>query len=85
MSIPFPNYPPNIGVVSKTGGFDRTCLVVEIFTIGVVDTLRLSQLEDAIGVAVSKFVEVEKHDIIRQSRFTKPLCKALCLGVSDAG
>ena len=76
---PYPPFPPNTGVVLINGGYDRTCLVLEIYTTGHVDQARLAQIEDTITMALDKFKEIEKLDVVRPTRFTAPLSKALHL------
>ena len=60
MTAPYPNFPPTYTIVRKNGGYDRDCLVIELSTLGPMDSKRLAQVEDAIGVAIANFQEVER-------------------------
>ncbi len=78
-NTPYPGYSPNYRQVPKIGGFDRTCYVLELRTLGEMDPIRRAMLEDAIGVAVAKFQEVESFDIVRSDRFDTDLRHAMRL------
>jgi hypothetical protein len=74
---PYPNFAPNVGVLDSTGGFKRYCYVLEILSIGDLPPARRAQLEDALGIVLEQFVDVEKHDLVRSERFVTDLRKAL--------
>jgi len=76
---PYPNYPPSYEKVTKTGTFNRTCYVLELLTIEPLDPTRQAQLEDAISATVQRFVDVEKHDLVRPTRFDTQVRSALRL------
>ena len=78
-NAPYPGYPPSYMKVEEMGGYRRNCYVLELFTIGELDPARRAQMEDAIQMAITKFSEVEKHDIIRSQRFDTALRKAMRL------
>lgn len=79
MSAPYPDIPPNYQTVRKLGTYDRDCLVIELCTLGQLPPGRLAALEDAIGVAIAKFQDVEKHRIVRSDNFNLELSRALRL------
>jgi hypothetical protein len=76
-SPPYPNIPPNYQTVDETGGFRRSCYVLELLVIGEFDPIRRAALEDAIGVIIERFSEIEKHDLVRSDRFTTDLRRLL--------
>jgi len=79
MPAPYPSYPPNLSVVSKTGGFYRTCVVLDLYTIEPITPAQLSQIEDQIGLTVSKMKTIHSSDVVGPNRFTTQLLNALRL------
>jgi hypothetical protein len=65
--------------VTTVGGFSRTCLVVDIYTIDPMTPIQLAQLEDQIGLVVAKFQAIEQADVVGPTRFITPLKNALRL------
>ena len=76
MSV-YPAMSPSYGSVDQTGGFHRYCYVLELLTPNKLEPAVAARLEDAIDMAVSKFQEIEKHDFVRDNRFTNELRRAL--------
>ena len=75
--LPYPNYPTSYTKIEKVGGYDRTCYVLELFTLGAMDPIRRANMEDAIQMTINRFKEVEKHEIIKSDRFDHVLRKAM--------
>lgn len=76
MSV-YPTISPSYGSVDQTGGFHRYCYVLELLTLDKLEPAAAARLEDAIDMVVSKFQEIEKHDLVRGNRFTNELRRAL--------
>lgn len=76
MSV-YPAMSPSYGSVDQTGGFHRYCYVLELLMPDKLEPAVAARLEDAIDMVVSKFQEIEKHDFVRDNRFTNELRRAL--------
>jgi hypothetical protein len=75
---PYPPYQPNT-TVDVIGGFRRTCLVIDLCTVEPLTSAEVAQIEDQLGLVLTKMNIVYRSDIVNQSRFTKPLRTALQL------
>ena len=76
---PYPNCPPYMTEVTKSGGFHREVLVLELRTLGRMDPARLAQLVDAVSMDIVKFQDVESFDVVGSDRFDPPLRRAMRL------
>lgn len=70
-------------VVTKVGGFDRTCLVIDLCTHKPLTLIEIAQIEDKLSMVLStdilKHNNIAKVDIIGPNRFNLPLRNALRL------
>ena len=78
-ATPYPPFSPHLKTVEIVGDYNRTCLVLELCTLRPLGTVKLAQIEDAIAMTLSKFVEIGKADVVHAHRFTAPLSTALHL------
>lgn len=80
MGAQYPEYPPNYEVVRKVGGMHRICLIIELLTDELLPA-RVPQIVDTLCMALGKFPDIRRADIIGEQRFTTPLLRALRLPV----
>jgi RIO-like serine/threonine protein kinase len=78
-NAPYPPYAPVLKKVPIVGGFDRTCVVIELCTNGPLSPARIAQIEDQIELVLDKFNDIYKSDVIGPHRFTTQLKTALQL------
>lgn len=78
-NAPYPSYAPILKKVPTVGGFDRTCIIIELCTSGPLSAVRIAQIEDQIGLTLSKFNDIYKSDVVGPHRFTTQLKAALRL------
>lgn len=76
---PYPNFPPNYTKVEKYGGYDREVVLLELRTLGKLSPERLAQIEDAVSMAISKFQDVESHEVVRSDNCNLELRRVLRL------
>jgi hypothetical protein len=69
-----------VPVVDEIGGFNRTCLVIDLCTLERLTPVQLAQIEDQVGLVLAKTKEIYKADVVRADRFIQPLKTALRLG-----
>lgn len=68
-----------MSVVTKVGGFDRTCLVVDLYTAEPLTSAQIALIEDQIGLVLSKMQIIYRSDVVGPNRFITPLKAALRL------
>lgn len=76
---PYPGYPPACRTVNKTGGYDRTCLVVEILSDGGLGAAQLAHIQEQIEALLSRMLPatVEKTQVVLPDRFDPILKEGL--------
>lgn len=83
MSKPYPGYPPSYNSVQQTGGFARTCVVIEFLTLGQLSSSELAIIQEQLEATVSKLrsnlVNVERTDVVLPDRFDPVLREGLRL------
>ena len=68
---PYPGYNPTFQVVDKTGGFNRTCLVVELLSDGQLDNAQLAYIQEQLEAVLNRVLPsvMQKTQIITPDRF----------------
>ena len=83
MSNPYPGYPPNYTTVDHTGGFARTCFVLEFLSLGHLEPTQRAMVEEQMSALAEKLangmVTVERVDFITPDRFDRKLSDGLRL------
>lgn len=83
MKKPYPGYPPNYTKVDETGGFTRTCFVLEFLSLGHLSKAQQAMIEEQISAVAEKLakgiVTVEKADFVTPDRFDQKLSEGLRL------
>jgi len=81
--LPYPGFPPNYRSVQQTGGYARTCMVVELLSHGVLSSTELAVIQDQLEAALSRLQKgmpnIEKTDVVLQHRFDPALREGLRL------
>jgi len=77
MTAPYPGYPPNYKIIDVLGGMNRTCLVIEILSLGPMDEIQLAlvrdQLEGTLDRLRRSMPAMEKFKAVLPSQFDKQL------------
>ncbi len=78
---PYPGYPPSYRRVDKTGGFTRTCLVLEILSLGGLTDAELTHVTEQLEAAMARILPavIEKSQVVTQDRFDRLLLDGLRL------
>jgi hypothetical protein len=84
MKKPYPGYPPNYKVVDDTGGYKRTCLVIEFLSLGGLDNTQLALVQEQLEATVERLKgqlrsSVEGAQVITPDRFDPVLKSGLRL------
>ncbi len=68
---PYPGYCPSYRRVDQTGGFDRTCLVIDILSDGRLNSTQLAYIQEQLEMTLEKLLPsvIEKSQIITPDRF----------------
>lgn len=76
---PYPGYTPSFRVVDKTGGYDRTCLVVEIMSDGRLNAAQLAHIQEQLEATLARVLPavVEKSQVVTPDRFDSMLREGL--------
>lgn len=81
MKKPYPGYPPNYGEVGETGGYTRTCFVLEFLSLGQLDSAQVAMIEEQMTALAERLHNnisiVEKVDFVSPDRFDRSLCEGL--------
>lgn len=78
---PYPPYPPSYQKVHHTGGYSRTCLVVELLALEDLDGAQLAYIQEQLEATLSRLLPavLEKSQVVTPDRFDRPLCDGLRL------
>lgn len=80
---PYPGFPPNYREVEDTGGYRRTCFVVEFMSLGPLEPAQIAMIDEQMAALVDKLrqgiVTVEKAQFVTPDRFDRVLCDGLRL------
>jgi hypothetical protein len=83
MSRPYPEYPPQYRQVTKVGDYDRTCMVLEILSLGELSQAQLAQIREQVELSIRKIPGVgsvvEGLQMVGPERFDPQLATALRL------
>jgi hypothetical protein len=84
MGLPYPGFPPSYKVVDETGGYKRTCLVIEFLSIGALDKVQMALIQERLeacvaGIHRSLVSTVEKAQVVTPDRFDPIVCEGLRL------
>ena len=71
MNAPYPGYPPSYCIVNNTGGYDRTCLVVELLSLGVLTDHQLTHIKEQLEATLNRLLPaiVDKSQVVTPNRF----------------
>ena len=79
----YPSIPPNFGVVKVSGGFTRSCFVVELLSIGDFTPVQKAWFKERLEAALKglqlQLPIVEKFIVSSDDQFNRPLTDALHL------
>lgn len=81
MLAPYPGYTPAIKVVEKTGGYTRTCMVVELLSLDSLTAAQLTHIKEQLEAALGRILPsyLEKVRVILPEQFDSPLREGLRL------
>ena len=83
MGLPYPGYPPNYTQLHIVGGYVRSCFVIELLTLGELSDVELALVKEHMEAAVEslqkRLVNIERTDVVDQSRFDRQLRSGLRL------
>ncbi len=67
----YPGMAPSYKSVHKTGGYSRTCLVVEMLSLGNLDATQLAYVQEQLEAALARILPavVEKSQVVTPDRF----------------
>jgi hypothetical protein len=66
-------------VVAKNGGFDRTCIIIDLCTKEPMTPVQITQIEDQMELVLERNKTIYKFDVVGPHRFITPLKMALRL------
>jgi hypothetical protein len=71
---PYPGYPPNYRVVDETGGYYRTCLVIELLSIGSLSNTEMALVQERLEATVEQLkrdlrATIEASQLVTPDRF----------------
>lgn len=77
----YPDYPTQHKKVTETGGYHRTCLVVELLSLQKASDVELSLIQERLEAYLSSLLRnvanLEKSQVVLPNRFTEILQSAL--------
>ncbi len=80
---PYPEYSPNFRVVSTTGGYQRTCLVIELLTLAPLTGVELALVQEQLEATLDKIrrqlATLEISKVISTDQFDRLLLEGLRL------
>lgn len=84
MGKPYPGFPPSYKVVDETGGYRRTCLVIEFLSLGSLDNTQMALVRERLeacveGISKSLLATVEGAKVVTPDQFDPVLCDGLRL------
>lgn len=87
MKKPYPGFSPNYREVENTGGYTRTCFVLEFMSLGPLEPAEMAMIDEQMGALADKLrqnmMAVEKVDFVTPDRFDRILHDGLRLPVKD--
>lgn len=80
---PYPGYPPNYTVVDETAGYKRTCIIIELLSLGSLEPTVLAMVQEQLE-ALSERLQlqistIETTEVVLPDRFDPILKKGLRL------
>jgi hypothetical protein len=71
---PYPGFPPSYKIVDETGGYRRTCLVIEFLSLGTLDNTQMALIQERLEACVdiiqrSLMATVERAQVVTPDRF----------------
>lgn len=80
---PYPGFPPNYRDVEDTGGYRRTCFVLEFMSLGPLEPAEMAMINEQMEALADKLrqnmVAIEKADFVTPDRFDRILRDGLRL------
>lgn len=80
---PYPGYSPSYHKVDETGGYSRTCLVVELLSLGSLDAVQMALVQEQLEATVERLrrqlAVVEVSQVVTPDRFDRVLREGLRL------
>ncbi len=78
---PYPGYAPSYRNVKKTGGYTRTCLVIELLSLGDLDNVQMAFIQEQLEATVEKMrqkvMTLESTQVVTPDRFDPLLQEGL--------
>ena len=73
MGNPYPGYPPSFKVISKVGDYSRTCLVIELLSLGEIDNTQLAYIKERLEATIHnlRLGNIEKFEIALPDQFDR--------------
>jgi len=73
MGNPYPGYPPSFKVISKVGDYSRTCLVIELLSLGEIDNTQLAYIKERLEATIHnlRLSNIEKFEIALPDQFDR--------------
>jgi hypothetical protein len=79
--LPYPGFPPSYKKVNMTGGSNRTCIIIDILSIGRLTDIELAKLQESLEFTLANFKDVCKHvegiDVVLPDRFDSKVMEGL--------
>lgn len=83
MEKPYPGFPPNYRSVQQTGGYSRTCVIIELLSLEQLSGSELAMVQEQLEATVARLqrglANVEKTDVVLPDRFDPILREGLRL------
>lgn len=80
---PYPGFPPNFTSVDETGGFTRTCFVLEFMSLGQLEPAQIALIEEQVSALAERLAKgmsvVEGVQFVTPDRFDRKLSDGLRL------
>lgn len=84
---PYPGFPPNYTGVDETGGFTRTCFVLEFLSLGSLEPAQQAMIEEQVSALAAKLANgltnVERAEFVTPDRFDRKLSDGLRLSPNE--
>ncbi len=79
----YPGYPPSYKLVEKTGGYYRTCIVIDLLSLSKLHSSELAVIQEQLEAVMSRLCKtmpnIERSDVVLQNRFDRNLRDGLRL------
>lgn len=83
MKKPYPGFPPSYRAVQQTGGYSRTCVVIELLSNGVLGSSEMAMIQEQLEAILCRLQQgmpyIEKTDVVLPDRFDPVLKEGLRL------